>query len=252
MKYHVITCYSMSAHPSTSTLGERAYHALLQRLRNGALKPGDQLVNRKLAADLGLSITPVREAIGRLASEGIIEYVRGGGAFVRTIGRQELAQLYDLRETIEPFAAAQAATNASAHDVDLMLSICRDWALLVEELRSQSGGRADEAWQNRWDDNEERFHNLLFESSRNLWLQQIARNLRIISAAFAWHRREPGLIDAESAALTCQDHLQLAHAVRDRKPAAARKLMQEHIAIGRTHVLDYFDRRAAQAGLVRH
>lgn len=238
----------MSEHASTATLGERAYHGIVQRLRSGALKPGDQLVNRKLAADLGLSMTPVREAINRLASEGIIEHVRGGGAFVRVIGRQELAQLYDLRENIEPFAAAQAAMNASSHDIDLLMSICHDWALLAKELRTAPGGQADEKWQNRWDDNEERFHTVMFESSRNTWLQQIARSLRLVSAAFAWHRREPGLIDAESAALTCQDHLRLARAVRDRKPAVARKLMQQHIAAGRRHVLAYFDRRAAQAG----
>ena len=87
-------------------------------LTRGDLAPGTRLVNRSLAKELGISFTPLREAINQLASEGLVEYVPGGGAFVRRLDRHQLAQLYDLREALEPFAAAEAAKHITEHELE--------------------------------------------------------------------------------------------------------------------------------------
>ena len=96
---------------STSTLSEKAYDHIRQQVFSGELGPGDRLVNRALAKQLGTSFIPVREAISRLASEGLVKQVAGAGAFVRSFDRQEISEIYDVRELFEPFAAAQAALS---------------------------------------------------------------------------------------------------------------------------------------------
>jgi DNA-binding FadR family transcriptional regulator len=76
---------------STASLSEKAYQHIRQQVFAGALAPGDRLVNRTLAKQLGTSFIPVREAISRLASEGLVQQVAGAGAFVRTFDRQEIS-----------------------------------------------------------------------------------------------------------------------------------------------------------------
>jgi DNA-binding transcriptional ArsR family regulator len=69
---------------------------LLARLRAGALRPDDRLAASDIAADLGLSATPVREALSRLAGEGLLEDRRGQGYFVRRLGGADIADLHRL------------------------------------------------------------------------------------------------------------------------------------------------------------
>ena len=65
------------------TLAEKSYDYIREKLSRGELPPGKRLVNRTLADEIGVSVIPVREAIHRLATEGLVEHVPGSGAFVR-------------------------------------------------------------------------------------------------------------------------------------------------------------------------
>ena len=91
------------------TLSEKTYRNLRGKLLAGELKAGAQLVNRTLAQAMNVSLAPVREAIQRLATEGLVEHVPGAGAFVRKSSPQDLEELYVLREAVESCAAAEAA-----------------------------------------------------------------------------------------------------------------------------------------------
>ena len=84
-----------------STLTEKSYRHIRDLLVDGELQPGDRLVTRVLAEKIGVSLAPVREAIFRLSSEGLVEHVPGAGAFVRTPQAQDLEELYVLREAVE-------------------------------------------------------------------------------------------------------------------------------------------------------
>ena len=70
------------------SLAEQAYRHIRSKLSNGTFVPGEQLVNRVLATEIGVSVIPVREAINRLATEGLVEHVPGSGAFVRQADSQ--------------------------------------------------------------------------------------------------------------------------------------------------------------------
>lgn len=205
-------------------------------MARGTLAPGSRLVNRTLAKSLKVSQTPVREAIGRLISEGVAELVPGAGAFVRRVEFEDLLQLYDLRELIEPFAAGAAAKNASEYELDDLANTCADWRDLVLTI-GKSKKPATDAQVQRWNDNEEKFHRVILSASRNRFLKSIAENLRLLTAAFHLQRQTPRLLTPRSTSNTLREHLMILKAVRERDSAAAERLMLKHIRNGREQVI---------------
>ena len=82
----------------------------------GHLRPGERLVEQRLAEDLQLSRTPVREALRMLQSEGLVAFEPNRGARVRELTRGHIADLYELRGRLEAMAAELAATRATPHE----------------------------------------------------------------------------------------------------------------------------------------
>jgi DNA-binding GntR family transcriptional regulator len=94
-------------------LSEQIYRQLKQLLRSGAFAPAERLVDAALAQRLNVSRTPVREAMSRLAADGLIE-TRAGGFQVVTPTDRDMNEIFEMRRLLEPPAAAQAARLAGA------------------------------------------------------------------------------------------------------------------------------------------
>jgi DNA-binding GntR family transcriptional regulator len=99
------------------TSAERALHALRELILGGDLAPGVRLGEVELADRLGVSRTPVREALSRLAAEGIVEIQPNRGARVATWSVAELEGVFDLRSAIEPLLTAYAVPHAGPADI---------------------------------------------------------------------------------------------------------------------------------------
>ncbi|MBS7813747.1 GntR family transcriptional regulator [Roseococcus pinisoli] len=99
------------------TLTEKVYGRLRGALVGGRLVPGQKLVHRQLASELGVSPTPVREALLRLVSEGALELDARGIAWVPRLQPERYLEIMDLRVELEGLAAARAATLATPADV---------------------------------------------------------------------------------------------------------------------------------------
>lgn len=218
-----------------TTLSQQVYDKLHQRLRSGDLRPGMRLVNRKLAAELGTSTIPVREAIGRLVSEGLLDFTPNAGASVRCPDASELGELYDVREALESLAAAEAVRFADEHVLAELRALCERFRAIVEAI--PAGKRAAPAQFHRWLECEERFHTRLASASRNRWLIKVISEVRVIAQAFAAQRRTPKMLTRDAAEDTWRQHLALVEILVRRDADQARAWMSAHIRSGRAMVL---------------
>jgi DNA-binding GntR family transcriptional regulator len=96
-------------HQSKNRLADSAHAAIMAALREGSLKPGDRLVMDRIAAELGISRTPVRDALQRLEREGVIVASPPRGYEVRTVSAAEIRAIYQAREAVEGYAARVVA-----------------------------------------------------------------------------------------------------------------------------------------------
>lgn len=224
-----------------ATLNEKAYQYIRQMLVCGELAAGQRLVTRNLADEIGVSLAPVREALHRLASEGLVEHHPGAGAFVREASRQDLEELYVLRDATESCAAAEAARYASDEQLDEMDEIVDRWFEIADEVTQR--GRATKAQLNRWLDNEEQFHLVLVEASRNRLLAKVITDHRAIATVFEAQRGNPDILTPDVCQETCQARRELMKALRDRDAETARTLMSRQIQRGKKTVLSFLRRR---------
>jgi len=97
-----------------ASLGDRVYEMLREYLRSGQVTWGESLREATLAARLGVSRTPVREALARLASEGLVE-AHGRSFTVPSFTHEDLEDIYDLRVLLETEAVRQAASSGAGH-----------------------------------------------------------------------------------------------------------------------------------------
>ncbi|WP_433803159.1 GntR family transcriptional regulator [Actinomycetospora sp. CA-084318] len=99
---------------------ERAHLALREEILRGALPPGARLGEVELAERLGVSRTPVREALSRLAAEGLVEVLPHRGARVVSVSADDLDAIFDVRSALEPRATGRAASRVTAEDLDAL------------------------------------------------------------------------------------------------------------------------------------
>ncbi|HVK19095.1 MAG TPA: GntR family transcriptional regulator [Fimbriiglobus sp.] len=221
------------------TLAEKTYQHLRRKVLTGELQAGSQLVNRTLAEELEVSLAPVREAIHRLASEGLIEHIPGAGAFVRKMSSQDLEELYVLREAVESCAAAEAARYVADWQLDVLDEVCRRFVEIVEEVRRLPAQTATDPLLDRWLDGEERFHTVIVEAARNRLLAKVVQEYRALVQVFGVQRHRETILTVTVAEQTARDHEAIAEALRRRDAESARRLMSTHIQRGRQTVLEY-------------
>ena len=106
--------------PRAPGLAEQAYQAIRDAIQEGALGAGQRVPELDLCAWLKVSRTPVREALRRLQSDGMLEHAPGGGMSVAQHDLRAVAELYDVRESLEGTAAALAARGADATEVRIL------------------------------------------------------------------------------------------------------------------------------------
>jgi DNA-binding GntR family transcriptional regulator len=147
-----------------ASVADRAYLSLRERILAGDLPPDARLHQEDLSRELGVSRTPVREALGRLAAEGLVELLPNRGARVAEVGLADMEAAYQARLIVEPPAAALAAQHAGAEDVAAMReAIAAHRAHVGEVTAAFTANRA--------------FHLALIAASGNLHLTRFAESL---------------------------------------------------------------------------
>src|SRR2546428_5892120 len=102
------------------TVWQRVYDHLREEILAGRLKPGAELAEVALSEQLGVSRGPIREALGRLASEGLVTVRPRRGAVVRSLSKEEFLELYQVREALEMMAVKLAVPRLRAEDFEAL------------------------------------------------------------------------------------------------------------------------------------
>jgi DNA-binding GntR family transcriptional regulator len=148
---------------------ETAYAALRRAILDGGYAPGAQLGEVELAESLGVSRTPVREALRRLGSEGLIEVIPNRGAYVRIWDAAELYDLFSVRALLEGHAAELAADRVSREQLSAMQTLCDEMEAAAEPGPDQDMERLATF--------NDRFHHAVHEASGSKLLPGMIRGL---------------------------------------------------------------------------
>lgn len=209
------------------TLSREAYRALRSAILDRRLPAGRKLVVRVLSEDLGLSPTPVKEALAALEREGLVVAVPHRGYHVPHVTLHDIEELYALREVIEGLAAALAASQAGER---LAAQLAR---LLKQQRACARAGDVE-----RYGDLDLAFHRLLREASGNTRLARVAEafngQIRLLISTSA---QLPGRL-RESIA----EHGAIVAAVKAGDPQAAEAAMRRHVRQAGIALLEHLRR----------
>ncbi len=98
-------------------IDSRIYDILTEQIVSGVLAPGTRITEEQFAAELGVSRTPVREAMRRLAQDELVELLPRRGIRVKQLSRNDAIEIYEIRSELEALAARRAATKMTAQDI---------------------------------------------------------------------------------------------------------------------------------------
>jgi len=205
-----------------------AYHQIRQGIVEGVYRPGERIVETRLADDLQLSRTPIREAIRMLQSEGLVHSLPNRGATVRALTAEDIGDLYEVRGRLEALAGELAASRATAEQIDRLGASEVAFAAAVRNIDIND----IEAIRTVFRLNDE-FHAIMLEGARNGRLAQtLIRTVDhpLVFQAFR-HYNLPAM------RRSAQFHRLIFEAIQAREPARAANLVLEHVLQGRDQLL---------------
>ncbi|SRR5690606_28042644 len=210
----------------TDNQAQRAYRHLRQKLLEGSVSPGSRLSYSSIGREIGVSATPVREAVGQLASEGFVELVPQLGAIVRSLTREEAIELYELREALECFAIQRTAERAGEPLLSELQENLRASAGLVAKLRRSGRKAAAKSLADPFHALDLSFHMILLEAAGNRRMLKVVGDSHILARIFQADRHAFRLDILET---TLTEHEAIATALRRRDAGAAEEAMRRHI-----------------------
>ncbi len=229
------------------SLSEQAYTHIQQLILNGKLQSGSVITEAEIAEVLGMSRTPVGEAIRQLVSEGLVEQMPRKGAILRTFDRRDLIDLFEMRQAVESFAAEKAADRITAKQIDKLVALSNAMKKITEAARSVNGsgpvGLSDELLQ-RLLSADMAFHMLILQVTGNARLQRAIADTRLVFSVF---RMQRPILDLRIVEQAHDEHELIIAAFKDRKRDVARSTMEKHIVASRDHVLKELDMEASQS-----
>lgn len=212
-------------------LGDQVYAVIWEQIATHQLQPGDKISDLHLSQTLGVSRTPIREALHRLAQDGIVQAESRRGFFVTTFASADVGEVYDIRTALEVLAvrlALQHLTNADIANAQLELDNAR-------ERLDQDDPTAPALWLKVDRD----FHGLLASRARNRRLNGLLSGLHAQIAVFQVY----GTHIRQISQLSLGHHQTILTALADRDAPTAERAMERHIQEVKQRMLAEFASR---------
>lgn len=200
---------------------DRAYRLLSRAIMTGGLPTDRKLTETGLAEYLGMSRTPLREAVNRLLLEGVLERRAGQGLWCVLPTREEMSEIFDLRARLESYAAGRAALRASDAQKEALNASVRRMAALVDAVREAP----DDTVIARIDDENAVFHRLIIEAAQARRLEFLLRstvNVGLVSLTFQRY-------SAAQRQRSVNHHEEIAEAIAAGRSDWAASAMETHV-----------------------
>lgn len=217
---------------TVETSTEVVYTNLHDAITSGALVPGQRLIEARLAERMGVSRAPLREAMQKLAGEGLLENLPRRGVVVAILRRADAAEIYGLRTALECWAAREACRRATESELGSLTA-------LIHEMETSSDASNVELLSGE----DVTFHRRICEIAGNrrllrAWTANLSQ-IRLLS------RQVLGTLYADLHQVP-QRHERIITAVSERQPDAAERLVREHIESVAARVLEAMAKRASE------
>jgi DNA-binding GntR family transcriptional regulator len=210
-----------------TSLRQQVYDQLRAALRAGKYQPAQRITEIGVAKALGVSRTPVREALGLLSREGLLVPLPHGGYQVPVVDESDIAEIFEIRRLLEPYAASEAARRANHKGVtEMHQAVQREKTLLTE---------SDPAV---FADCDRAFRASLFGMSGN---RRLARTIAQYEDHVQYVRRQT-LEDWQSRSLVMEGQERIMAAVRNRDSATAASAMKAHLDSSRDALMQVLSR----------
>jgi len=199
----------------SENLDQKAYQIIKEMIENRELLPGQKIPQEKLAAELGISRTPLISALKFLENEKLVETKPRRGFYVRLFSLNELVSIFEIREVLEGLSARRAAQSITDSQAAKLKKIFQPFLKNGDIVDFQAYSRADR-----------KFHNFIAEISSREFLSSILQTFNIISLAYLYPSRE-GLVRTPNE--TIKEHLQIVESICSHDPDLAEQNMRYHL-----------------------
>ncbi|HWQ88654.1 MAG TPA: GntR family transcriptional regulator [Desulfitobacteriaceae bacterium] len=219
---------------SYKPLREIVFESMRDAIISGVLKPGERLMEIQLAEEMGVSRTPVREAIRKLELEAFVIMIPRKGAYVAGVSHKDVADVFEIRAALEGLAAGLAAERITDNEIEQM-----------ERVLIFSEGEENDLAKIVAQDTE--FHDLLYKASHNNRLQQILANLQEQIQRF----RATSLAVPGRVLEAVKEHRAIVEALADHNSELAQELMTAHIVTAENVMFETFNPDIVQNNLAK-
>ncbi|MHB8126045.1 MAG: GntR family transcriptional regulator [Desulfitobacteriaceae bacterium] len=208
---------------SYKPLREIVFESMRDAIIGGVLKPGERLMEIQLAEEMGVSRTPVREAIRKLELEAFVVMIPRKGAYVAGVSHKDVADVFEIRAALEGLAAGLAAERITEDEIEQMERV-----LLFAD--------GEETDLDKIVARDTDFHDLVYKASRNNRLLQILANLREQIQRF----RATSLAVPGRVLDTIKEHRAIVEALVEHNSELAQELMTAHIVTAENVMFETF------------
>jgi len=207
------------------SLGQDVFEYLKKAIIDQTIEPGSRLVESRISDMLGISRTPLREALHKLEREDWIEKISSGGFQVVTLTKEDIEQTFGIRSVLEAYAARLAAEKHRDRDLIPLEKKMHEYQTCLEESGTKESGKLHKINTD--------FHDLLYALSQSPKLIKMINQLRAQISRF----RQIILKQDEYAHKSNDDHVKMLEAMKNRNGEAVERLVRDHIIKGKNAVL---------------
>ena len=205
------------------SLSGRVFKKIREDILTGVYKNGESIIESRISIQLGVSRTPVREALRQLELEELVSIVPNKGAVVTGINADDIRDIYLIRSRIEGLAARMCAETITEEQIDSFEEI-----IMLSQFHL-SKGNLDQLYKL-----DNRFHELLYEGSKSRILRHVLSDFH----HYAQRVRKASLKSVERAKASIQEHQMIFEALKASDGELAEKLMNDHIVLKSKNVSD--------------